>query len=133
MPQCPPPFPFTQFSLLPKPDHDATIDNINFVVNRALAPHEGTPRDNEPIVIVPRHGAWCSGYSATKQWLLSLAGIPSRMVEVELDNGEHHMVIEVENERGETVVLDNLTPVIGPLRYTRVRTEGADPKFWDAP
>ena len=53
----------------------------------------------------------------------------SQHCEVELADGSHHLVAMVGD-----LVLDNLNPVVGPMRYTIVRTQSAaDPYAWEAP
>lgn len=122
-----PPFPFTQFSLRPKLSQGETIAVVNRLVN-LMRPHEGAPSENDPYLIAPEHGTWCHDYAVTKQWLLAAFGIESKLCECVLPDGEHHMVLLVAD-----VALDNLTPVIGPMKYPVVKTESDDPRLWDAP
>ncbi len=111
------PFEYELFIRQPKPDRAATIAKINFAMNR-LPPHEGMPAAGDPWDRVPEHGTWCHDYAVSKQWALEPFGIASKLCICKLTDGALHMVLLVDG-----LALDNLTPLIGPMRYEPVWTQ----------
>jgi predicted transglutaminase-like cysteine proteinase len=124
------PFEYILFKRQPAPDRTAIIARINALVNH-LPAHAGDPAAGDAWLIVPENGAWCHDYAVTKQWLLAAFGIQSKLCECTLPGaGPHdpdHMVLLVDE-----VALDNLTPVIGPMRYRVIWTEGDGPEAGEA-
>jgi predicted transglutaminase-like cysteine proteinase len=86
-------------------------------VNAGIRPNYGEARVDDKWQIWPATG-WCHDYVVTKREELLLRGIASQLCECIAPDGEHHLVLLVD-----CVVLDNLTPEIGPMRYQVVRTQ----------
>jgi predicted transglutaminase-like cysteine proteinase len=125
-----PPYGWTAFEVAPPLSRADTLDRVNRLVNEAIAPRYGEVSPTDPWLIAPRLG-WCHDYAVTKRWLLLGLGFkPAELLLCECigPDGAHHLVLRVEN-----VVLDNLTDVIGPVRYPVVRQQSAgNPDIWES-
>ncbi len=89
----------------------------------------------EAWLVSPSYGD-CNDYAVTKRHELLARGWPSRsllLAEVQLDSGEHHLVLIVRT-RDDDLVLDNLNPDVRPISqitYRWIRAQQTDnPRFW---
>jgi predicted transglutaminase-like cysteine proteinase len=106
----------------------AAIMRVNRQVNGAILPDplatDAAKRaeNGNWRVVMPGGVGGCVEFVQTKRALLAWAGIPTgamRMAQVRTKDGEFHAVLLV-RVGGQTVVLDNLTPVIWPIDLARL-------------
>ncbi len=135
---CLPPMAWTLFALADKPSRSEIIAFVNRAVNAGIRPNYGRASISDKWLIWPETGQ-CHDYAVTKREELLLRGISAQLCECIAPDGEHHLVLLVppSPEEGSgaagSVVLDNLTPEIGPMRYPVVRTQSIDdPDRWEA-
>ncbi len=127
-----PPLPFSQMQARAPLTRTEQIQLVNRIVNKGIRPDYAKPKTDDQWKEWPLSGQ-CHDYALTKQIELGYRGIPSQLAEVELANGEHHLVLFVDN-----LVLDNLTDAIisrAAMAYKLVREQSSDPanKMWERP
>ena len=115
-----------------RPTRKDFIAIVNRMVNHGIDPMTGpTPGPETPWRVWPKAG-WCHDYAVTKRYELLLRGFAAsdlRLCECIAPDGEHHMVLIVED-----LALDNLTDELKPMRYPIVRVQSAsNPDFWEIP
>lgn len=110
------------------------LEVVNRMVNHGIDPAHGEAKVSDPWLVWPRVG-WCHDYAITKREELLLRGYKANkllLCEVELADGQHHMVLIVDDQ-----VLDNLIQHVYPLsamHYKIVRIQSKDnPDFWETP
>lgn len=120
------PYPWTEFTVTAKPGRSDIIAMVNRIVNAGIRPASGKPQASDQWKIWPPIG-WCHDYALTKLEELKLRGIQSQLCECIAPDGEYHMVTIVDG-----LVLDNLTPTIGVMRYPVVATQSLEnPDIWE--
>lgn len=125
------PMAWTQFTLAPQPSKADWLAIINRVVNHGIDPSSDPlpPVGKETWSIWPRVG-WCHDYAVTKRAELMLRGYAASeclLAEVQLPDGEYHMVLVVNG-----LTLDNLREEILPWpQYELVKMQSTDnPDQW---
>jgi predicted transglutaminase-like cysteine proteinase len=113
------------------------LEAVNNSVNQEIQPAERQPDGNDRWLIDPPSGD-CTDYAVTKRHVLLQKGWPAErllLAEVELANGEHHLILLVRTTTT-AWVLDNLrsdVPEINQVRgdYIWVKIETPEnPKSW---
>ena len=112
------------------------LEKINRDINSSIKPTvnlEGVAA--ETWLVSPSQGD-CNDYAVTKRHELLARGWPSRsllLAEVQLDSGEHHLVLIVRT-REDDLVLDNLNSDIRPISHIKYRwiraQQTENPRFW---
>ena len=123
-----PPMAWTALSMQSKSTRRQVLEIVNGLVNRSIGPYYGPPPVIERWRVAPVIGL-CHDYAVTKRWLLVQMGFAPcdlRLCVCVARPGEPHLVLIVDD-----LVLDNLTDVLGAMRYRVVKIQSRDfPDIW---